>query len=93
MNLLMLAKAYMKLGQLDRAEEYLIQLKETPLTTDEDHKVIHTSYLFMFLNVVENTRDYNQMLFSSNGLFEFEQARKEGYELLRKLEKSKKPTA
>jgi len=32
-----LAKSYMKLGQLDKAKEYLDLLYVTPLTTDEAH--------------------------------------------------------
>jgi len=39
MNFLMLAKSYMKLGEVDKAKDYLRRLSETPLTTDEDHIV------------------------------------------------------
>jgi len=42
MNLLMLAKAYMKLGQPEEAEQYLIKLQATTLTTDEDFQVINS---------------------------------------------------
>ena len=40
MNLLMIAKTYLKLKNVDKAKEYLDRLTELPMKTEEDFLVI-----------------------------------------------------